>query len=460
MFSKRKTNVPSTSQLGYNFSIKSNVVTKLKYHQNDLEKEYLRSKLITEVHQRFDMECKRLFFFRFTPKDSLNRILLEQLSLPKNELIPRHVLDLDTLDKEIKNVFCLTCKIDSKTVRIRLRKIIKECIYFAKQMLQNDYFQLIEKNNLSDLLELYDTLTDAELEQIFLVKRAAYENLLRSKIDSRLMYLKQVMFNELTKLSFDLKKIKEENCTSEKVSIELGDNVVVSYKEKQFELNYFHFNKLKDLFLLNEFFDEYLFVLLSRYQTFFRHNQQINEGYGMQASLPKNVFTQLYRLFGVTHEAFASPFNCYFRNYCSAFADIDCLFGSSGSFFDYEPIEGSFEANPPFTEEVIERMSIHIENLLNNSARPLSFVVFIPEWVDPPTPGLVNMEKSTFLRKMVSVEKNKHKYICGSQYVDRLNSYLYNAGHNTRIFILQNDAGNKEWPVDDTKMDFLIKAME
>lgn len=462
MFPKQKVHEISTDQLGYNFSIKSNVVIKLRYNKNELEKEYLRSKLITEVHQRFDIECKKLFFFRYTPKDSLNRILLEQLSVPKNDLIPlpRHVLELDTLDKEIKNVFCLTCKIDSKTVRIRLKKLIKECIYFAKQMLKNDYFQLIEKNNLSDLLDLYDTLTDSELEQIFLNKRAVYVNLLQTRIESRLMYLKQVMFNELTKLSFDLKKIKEENYTSDKVSVELGQKVIVRYKDKQFELNYFHYYKLKDLFLSNEFFDEYLFVLLSRYQTFFRHNHQINEGYGMQASLSKNVFKQLNRLFGVTHEAFASPFNCYFRNYCSAFPDIDCLFGSSGSFFDYEPIEGSFEANPPFTEEVIERMSVHIENLLKSSLRPLSFVVFIPEWLDPPTTGLLNMEKSKYLRKTFNVEKNKHRYICGSQYVDGLDSYLYQAAHNTRIFFLQNDAGNLQWPIDQTKIDLLIKSME
>ena len=458
----RKLNVTSVDQLGYNFSIKFNVVVKLTYSKNELEKEYLRSKLITQVHQRFDIECKKLFFFRHTPKDSLNRILLEQLSLPKNDLIamPRHVLDLDTLDKEIKNVFCLTCKVDSKTIRTRLKKLIKECIYFAKQMLKNDYFELIENNNLSDLLQLYDSLTDKELEKIFLDKRAVYVSLLCSRIESRLMHLQEVMFIELSKLSFDLKQIKEKNYTSDKVSIELADQVIVRYKDQQFELNYFHYHKLKDLFLLGEYFDEYLFVLLSRYQTFFRHNHQINEGYGMQASLPKAAFKQLNLLFGVTHEAFASPFNCYFRNYCSAFADIDCLFGSSGSFFDFEPIEGSFEANPPFTEEVIERMSIRIESLLNKSIKPLSFVIFIPEWIDPPTPGLVNMEKSKFLRNTFNVEKNKHRYICGSQYVDEQGSYLYDAIHNTRVFILQNNAGNQKWPVDQTKIDLLIKSME
>lgn len=462
MFSRRKINVTSVDQLGYNFSIKLNLVVKLTYSKNELEKEYLRSKLITEVHQRFDIECKRLFFFRHTPKDSLNRILLEQLSLPKNDLIPvpRHVLDLDTLDKEIKNVFCLTCKVDSKTVRTRLKKLIKECIYFAKQMLKNDYFLLIEDNNLSDLLRCYDSLTDTELEQIFLDKRAVYVSLLRSKIESRLMYLKKVVFDELNKLSFDLKQIREKNFTSDKVSVELANRVIVRYKDQQFELNYLHYYKLKDLFLLNEFFDEYLFVLLSRYQTFFRHNHQINEGYGMQASLPKTAFKQLNLLFGVTHEAFASPFNCYFKNYCSAFSDIDCLFGSSGSFFDYEPVEGSFEANPPFTEEVIERMSTRIESLLRKSIKPLSFVVFIPEWIDPPTSGLVNMEKSKFLRKTFNVEKHKHRYISGSQYVDQQGSYLYEAVHNTRVFILQNNAGSQKWPVDQTKIELLIKSME
>lgn len=54
------------------------------------------------------------------------------------------------------------------------------------------------------------------------------------------------------------------------------------------------------------------------------------EGTGLQGSLPVHVFEALHRLFGVTFECFASPLNCYFRQYCSAFPDTDGYFGSRG----------------------------------------------------------------------------------------------------------------------------------
>ena len=160
---------------------------------------------------------------------------------------------------------------------------------------------------------------------------------------------------------------------------------------------FFKFNLNKHRFSDSIKFEERVYCLMSRYQTFFRNNEMINEGYGMQAALPKKVFQALNIALNVKQEMFASPFNCYFRTYCSAFYDTDAYFGSVGSFFDFEPSEdGSFECNPPFTEEVIERMADRIDYLLTNSKFALSFIVFIPEWLDPPTPGLVKMEKSKF----------------------------------------------------------------
>lgn len=54
------------------------------------------------------------------------------------------------------------------------------------------------------------------------------------------------------------------------------------------------------------------------------------EGTGLQGSLPVHIFETLHRLFGVSFECFASPLNCYFRQYCSAFPDTDGYFGSRG----------------------------------------------------------------------------------------------------------------------------------
>lgn len=76
------------------------------------------------------------------------------------------------------------------------------------------------------------------------------------------------------------------------------------------------------------------------------------------------VFESIQRNFGVTFECFASPLNCYFRQYCSAFPDIDGYFGSRGTFLDYKPLTGSFQMNPPFSEELMDAAITHVENLL------------------------------------------------------------------------------------------------
>ncbi len=56
----------------------------------------------------------------------------------------------------------------------------------------------------------------------------------------------------------------------------------------------------------------------------------VNEGSGLQGALPVPVFEALNKQFGVTFECFASPLNCYFKQFCSAFPDIDGFFGSRG----------------------------------------------------------------------------------------------------------------------------------
>lgn len=39
-------------------------------------------------------------------------------------------------------------------------------------------------------------------------------------------------------------------------------------------------------------------------------------------------------------------------------------YGSVGSFFDFRPTEGAYEANPPFVRDVILKMANHMDSLL------------------------------------------------------------------------------------------------
>jgi phosphorylated CTD-interacting factor 1 len=118
-------------------------------------------------------------------------------------------------------------------------------------------------------------------------------------------------------------------------------------------------------------FHSCLFTMLSRYNALL--------GHGMQAALSEHGFSVLKEALGVTFECFASPLNCHYECYCSAFVDTDAPFGSMGSFFDFHPLTGSFEANPPFIKPVIASMVRHIEGLFAApEAGPLSFVVIVP----------------------------------------------------------------------------------
>jgi phosphorylated CTD-interacting factor 1 len=207
-----------------------------------------------------------------------------------------------------------------------------------------------------------------------------------------------------------------------------------------------------------------LYCLLSRYETFFKNNGLTNEGYGMQAALPSKVFSKLSQIFNIKQEMFASPFNCYFNSYCSAFYDTDYYFGSMGSFFNFEPNEnGFFQCNPPFTEQVIERLADRLQYLLensnNNNKFALSFIVFIPEWLNPPTPGLVKLKQSKYKRFEFNLNDNQHEYISGSQYLSKINEQLYLASHNTCVFILQNESGNLMFNItQDNINDFKLST--
>jgi hypothetical protein len=106
-------------------------------------------------------------------------------------------------------------------------------------------------------------------------------------------------------------------------------------------------------------------------------------------------------------------------------------------------------------------MAYRIEVLLANNSKPLSFIVFIPEWLHPPTPGLVKMEQSVFNRFCLNIARGKHRYISGSQHVEEnANRNVYTSVHNTRVFFLQNANGFKKWPPTEEKLIRLKASTE
>lgn len=56
-------------------------------------------------------------------------------------------------------------------------------------------------------------------------------------------------------------------------------------------------------------------------------NKRATQGGGFQASMGGDAFDVLLRHLGVRMECFASPLNCRYGTYCSAFEDTDAPFG-------------------------------------------------------------------------------------------------------------------------------------
>jgi len=239
---------------------------------------------------------------------------------------------------------------------------------------------------------------------------------------------------------------------------------VLKYKSDAVRINNNYFNKLEQLYRYgcadDRKFDYFLtrcYLLIKRYGAYFG-NIGVGEGAQNQGGLPIPVLECLNKQFGVTFECFASPLNCYFRQYNSAFPDIDSYFGSRGPILDFKPHCGSFEANPPFCEELMDSVIVHFERLLDDSAEPLSFIVFLPEWRDPAPPALLKLEASRWKRKQVVVPALEHEYRHGFQHTLPKQEVNAKSAHGTMIVWLQNDAGYQRWAPTEDRVEALLDA--
>ncbi|CAN0204456.1 unnamed protein product [Ectocarpus sp. 12 AP-2014] len=232
-----------------------------------------------------------------------------------------------------------------------------------------------------------------------------------------------------------------------------GNTYVLQLGKNKLRMNSAHYDKMKELFSrsrvegaarwqssstehpppawISEFHD-CLFSCLMRYEAL--------QGGGFQASMGGDAFDVLLRRFGARMECFASPFNCRYSRYCSAFPDTDGPFGSVGSFFDFQPTEGAYEANPPFVRDVILKMANHMDGLLQATSKALTFVVIIPCWED--SAGWKRLRDSAFLSKHIKLDQKDHGYCEGKQHLRR-NRYRL-ASFHTSVFFLQTEPARRQ----------------
>ncbi|VVC46001.1 Hypothetical protein CINCED_3A025548 [Cinara cedri] len=193
------------------------------------------------------------------------------------------------------------------------------------------------------------------------------------------------------------------------------DQTYVRFNGERLLINTMYLQKLEQLYRYScfedkkmEYFMSRVWCLLRRYSVFCANSPET------QVSVPVPVLESLHRYFGVTFECFASPLNCYFRQYCSAFPDTDAYFGSRGSILDLNAVSGSFMVNPPIhCNELIEATLNHMDHLLSESSEPLSFIVFL---ADGETAFVDKLETSQFKKREIVIPAFEHYYRHGFQY--------------------------------------------
>lgn len=141
-------------------------------------------------------------------------------------------------------------------------------------------------------------------------------------------------------------------------------------------------------------------------------------------------------------------------------------------------MSGSFEAHPPYSEELMESSVDHIERLLSDSPEPLSFIIFMPDYREPTPAALLRFEASQFKRKQVTVPAYEHEYRHGFQHV--LNRFVIKhfslvnikvvfyfiyrselnirSTHGTVIIWLQNSSGFQRWGPTEERVEALLEA--
>lgn len=202
-------------------------------------------------------------------------------------------------------------------------------------------------------------------------------------------------------------------------------------------------------------FDGDLATMLLRYSSMMNVSKEAKfAGTNLHAALPPNVFQMLQTNISVSMECFASPLNATLDKFLSAFPDTDIPFGSQGSFFTYEfSTDGSYEANPPFTEDMFMSMTTRLNTILEEGEQKglaLSFFVIVSAWEGEEMDILYKNKWSKFSMR---IEKESHKYIGGQQH---LQSGEFSASFDTYATILQTTKGNEKYPIP-TNMNVLIK---
>ena len=200
-----------------------------------------------------------------------------------------------------------------------------------------------------------------------------------------------------------------------------------------------------------------IFTVVLRYNTLVGPQTQ---GAGFQAALNGECFDVLLSQFGTKMECFASPLNSRYRTFCSAYSDTDSVFGSLGSFFNFHPTRGSYEANPPFVGHVMDQMVTHMLSLLEkatSNGQPLQFIVIIPCWKDDAAHQRLEKRCGPHMQRHLVVPQRDHGFTEGAQW-SKADSRFRISTCDTSVFFLQSPKAAARWVITDDKLNDLTKS--
>ncbi|CAL4067451.1 unnamed protein product, partial [Meganyctiphanes norvegica] len=236
------------------------------------------------------------------------------------------------------------------------------------------------------------------------------------------------------------------------------DSTCLRYNGEALRINTMYFHKLEQLYRYNcfddrkfELFLPRVWCLLKRYHTLLGTNPQEHG-----AKTGSQVICNHQHIFLVV--TLGHKLNAYINRLIRIFSGMRLFFEKIWPILDFKPVCGSFEANPPFCEELMEQTVRHFEKLLSESQEPLSFIVFIPEWREPAPSALLHLEASRFNRKQIVLLAYEHEYRHGFQHFMPKSEIVQKSSHGTVAVWLQNDAGFARWGPTPDKVDILLDA--
>lgn len=205
-------------------------------------------------------------------------------------------------------------------------------------------------------------------------------------------------------------------------------------------------------------FDLCVWTMTYRYQILGSNNNQLGV-------LPSNLLN-MKSDFGMDYELFGSSINFTLTDYCSLYYDVEKYFGSSGSFFNFNPKHGTYSFNPPYQSDIITKGVYRLFELLDNNNtncdddKRLSFIITIPIWDNigkkimkykyPQKQAIEEIEygdfdiiselnNSKFLKLKLMISKNNFTYLDHNFHL-----YKNSTIQNTYIYVLSND-NNKDF---------------